>query len=143
MKKSTIFLTLFLVLIAVLVIILLENYFQSFFLAPIIESVIIFLVVFFIRWISDESLFSITVLVVVFFFSFETIVYLISAQLGFLESPMYEVFSWRIVYGLFFTFIWIPITVFGLRYKEKVMWFLFLFIGCLVHLIINLVMYNF
>jgi len=140
MKKSTLFFTIFLTLFSVLCIIFLENYLDDFFFAPIIECVAIFLVVLFIKWRFDDSLFSITFLVIILFFIFETSVYLISVQLGFLSSSMYEVLSWRIVYGGFFTFVWIPITILGLRYKQKALWFLFLFLGCLVHLIINLIM---
>lgn len=143
MKKSTTFLSLLSVLFSVLVILFLENFFKGFFIAPFIECVVVFLDIWFVMYISEDSLFGITILTAFLFFCFETIVYLISAELGFINNSLYEVFSWRVVYGLFFTFIWIPITVFGLRYKEKGLWFLFLFLGCMVHLIINLIMVNF
>lgn len=143
MKKAIVILNMVLVLLATLIIIFLENVIDDFFIAPIIECVFIFSVVLFIKWISDEDLFGVTILTTVLFFSFETIVYLLSVKLGFIQSSMYDVFSWRIVYGLFFTFIWIPITIIGLKYKQKSLWFLFLALGCLVHLIINLVMTNF
>lgn len=140
MKTSTLFFTIFLTLFSVLSIIILENYLDDFFFAPIIECVAIFLVVLFVKWRFEDSLFGIVFLVIILFFIFETSVYLISVQLDFINSSMYEVLSWRIVYGGFFTFVWIPITVLGLRYKQKALWFLFLFLGFLVHLIINLMM---
>lgn len=143
MKKSTLFSTILLTSLSVLLIIFLENYLSGFFIAPIIECLVIFFVVLLIRWRFEDSHFGIVFLVSFLFFVFETLVYLICVQLGFMESSMYEVLSWRIVYGGFFTFVWIPITVLGLKYKEKALWLLFLFLGCLVHLIINLVMFNF
>ncbi len=142
MKKLTSYLTIFLTLLAVLLIVVLQNYFQSFFLAPLIEGIGVFLVVLIVLKISDDSLSAITFFVVILFFAFETSVYMLSVAAGFIDSSLYDVLSWRLVYGLFFTLIWIPLTVYGIKYEEKSLWVLWIFIGYFIHLIINLFMFS-
>lgn len=143
MKLKNSLYVLSIITLSVLVILFLESFITDFFIVPFLESIVIFLAILLLLKTSNESLGSITFMSAVFFFILETIVYLICSYLGLIDKMTYDVLSWRLVYGLFFTMLWIPISVYGLKYKDKIFWFFFLFLGCLMHLGINLIMSSF
>lgn len=125
---------------AVLKILLLEWFVKDFFLIPFIETIIIFFSILLITKVIDEGLSKIVFFSSFVFFCLETVVYLIYSYTGLVNSIPSDVFAWRFVYGFFFTMIWIPVSCYGLKFKEKILWFFFLFLGCLIHLLINVLM---
>lgn len=141
--KNPLLLTIFvfiICLISVGVIILLEYFFDNMFLAVLIEGIIVFLAVLLILKISNENYFSVIFIYSICFILLETGIYALCGILGMIEHiSLRDLISWRLLYNSLFTFLWIPLTCFGLRYKERLLWVFFWIIGFCLHLGGNLI----
>jgi len=136
--KNPLILTIFIFIICLIsvgLIIFLEKYIGGMFFAVIIEGFVVFLAVWFLLKITNEKYFAVIFLFTFFFIILETGIYALCGILGFIEGiSLRDLISWRMLYSSIFTFIWIPLTCRGLKYKDKMLWILFWILGFCLHL---------
>jgi len=140
MRYLTVIFIFIVCLISVLAIIGMEYFIDNIFLVPLVESLVIFIAVLLLLKITGKNYFFIVFLFSFFFVLLETGVYAICEELGFSNFGMKEIISWRLLYNSIFTFIYVPILCFGLKYKDKILWILYFVVGFIFHLGFNLVM---
>jgi len=142
MEKSILYIifTFIITLFCVLIIMGAEYWITNQFLIPILESIVILCGIWFIYKNSQGNYFFIVFLFSLWFIIFETSIYALGELLNFTNFGMKDLVSWRLLYNSVFTFIWIPLTCYGLKYKDKSLLFLFFIFGICLHLIFNLFM---
>ena len=113
---------------------------DNMFLAVLVEGFFVFISIWFLLNFSEENYFVVVFLYSLFFILFETGVYAICEALGFVDFGFKSLISFRLLYNSLFTFLWIPLSCLGLKYKDKALWALFWICGFCIHCAGNLIM---